>query len=199
MAADKLRLFGTARSCELRGTTGINPKEKSADYSALGGSKSHRSTRSAGNFSVSVPVTFEETPGAALGLPTRRYPHGTYPRRHFPVTCHPLVLVVLPGPITGDPDMVARRTWRRHFLLRRRRRLHHHNGAAAGGTGHRRVGGGAGGTRGDLHGGRRGSGVHDWRRCRRRRRWWRSGYDNGCGLGGATGQQANHAAGREHG
>lgn len=137
----------------------------------------------------SVPIAFEKAPHACFLLPAGRNPVRAHARWECPVTRHPLILVIAPGPVSSNPDMIRRGARRRHLLLRRGWRLHHHNRAAAHRSGRR--------DGCPLRSGLRWNGVNRGGRSRRRRRGRRGCDEDRGGLGCATSEHANCTTDRE--
>jgi hypothetical protein len=121
-------------------------------------------------------------------LPTRWDPHGSLTRWDFPVSGHPLVVICLPGPESGNPNVITRGALGWDFLLRGRRSLHDHDRARARWARHggdsRRLGGRIRRCGCSVNGSR-------WHRCGWRRR--RSRNEVRLRLRSATGEEADYA------
>jgi hypothetical protein len=139
----------------------------------------------------SIPIPLVKPPRRTLGLPAWRNPDGTRAGRHFPMSRQPLILIVAPGPVAGNPDVIGRRPGCRHLLLQRRRSLHHDDRTLPDWTRHSD---GSGWVGHDC--GRRSGIDRALRHSARRRRWWRR-HERGRRFRGASGKQADRATGHK--
>ena len=64
-----------------------------------------------------VPIAFVKLVGIALLLPAWRNPDGVRARRKFPVAGHPLIAIIAPGPVAGEPDVARGRLGEYDLLL----------------------------------------------------------------------------------
>lgn len=58
-------------------------------------------------YGVLTPRTFVKSVSSADGLGPWSHPSGAAKRRNFPVTSHPFVAAVSPGPVAWNPHMLA--------------------------------------------------------------------------------------------